>query len=405
MSILDSTYSWARLAISLIIATIGNVGMWAIIVILPAVETEYGLTRADASLPYTTTMLGFALGNFIIGRLVDRFGIVATLIGASALNAAAFYGATLSPNIWALSAVQFALGFGTATTFGPLIADISHWFLRRRGVAVAIAASGNYLSGAFWPLVLAGQLETDGWRAVYATLAILSLIIMIPLTLTLRRKLPDHAIAQSETASAARLQTLSMAPRPLAWALGLAGIGCCVAMSMPQVHIVAFCVDLGFGPAVGAQMLAVMLLGGVGSRLVSGFLSDRLGGLKTLLLGSTLQCIALALYLPFDGMISLYIVSTIFGLSQGGIVPAYAVIVREYMPAREAGRWVGFVMMATIMGMALGGWLTGVIYDATGSYNLAIWNGVAFNLLNMGIITIILWRSLGAGRSSAAPAT
>jgi len=159
---------------------------------------------------------------------------------------------------------------------------------------------------------------------------------------------------------------------------------------MPQVHIVAFCVDLGFGPAVGAEMLSLMLLGGVVSRLVSGLLADKLGGVRTLLIGSTLQCVALFLYLPFDGMVSLYVVSLIFGLSQGGIVPSYAVIVREYMPAREAGARVGFVMMATILGMALGGWMSGWIYDVTGSYMMAFLNGIGWNFLNIGIILMFL---------------
>jgi MFS family permease len=162
---------------------------------------------------------------------------------------------------------------------------------------------------------------------------------------------------------------------------------------MPQVHIVSFCVDLGYGPAVGSQMLSLMLMGGVVSRLVSGFLADRLGGVKTLLIGSTLQMLALCLYLPTSGLTSLYLVSLIFGLSQGGIVPAYAIIVREYLPAREAGARVGFVMMATIVGMALGGWMSGWIYDVTGSYHAAFLNGIGWNLLNMAIIAGILLRS------------
>ena len=157
----------------------------------------------------------------------------------------------------------------------------------------------------------------------------------------------------------------------------IAGVACCVAMSMPQVHIVALCVDLGYGPTVGAEMLSIMLLGGVASRLVSRLLADRLGGVRTLLIGSVLQCNALFLYLPFDGLASLYLVSLVFGLSQGGIVPSYAVIVREYMPAREAGARVGTVIMSTIIGMALGGWMSGWIYDISGSYQLAFINGIA----------------------------
>lgn len=160
-------------------------------------------------------------------------------------------------------------------------------------------------------------------------------------------------------------------------------------MSMPQVHIVALCVGLGFGPAVGAQMLSLMLLGGVGSRILLGLLADRQGGVRTLLIGSFLQCIALFLYLPAGGMVSLYLVSLVFGLSQGGIVPSYALIVREYMPAKEAGERVGFVLMATIVGMALGGW----IYDVSGSYTLAFVNGILWNGANIAIILWLLSRS------------
>ena len=175
-------------------------------------------------------------------------------------------------------------------------------------------------------------------------------------------------------------------------------------MSMPQVHLVSMCVDLGFGPAVGTQMLSVMLMGGVASRLVSGFIADRLGGVRTLLIGSILQCLALFLYLPFDGMVSLYVVSLIFGLSQGGIVPSYALIVREYLPAKEAGARVGFVIMATIIGMALGGWMSGWIYDVTGSYQMAFLNGIAWNLMNMAIMLGLLLRSRQGGRPVAIPA-
>ena len=176
-------------------------------------------------------------------------------------------------------------------------------------------------------------------------------------------------------------------------ALGLAGVSCCVAMAMPQVHIVAYCVGLGYGPAVGAEMLSLMLLGGVISRVASGLIADRLGGVRTVLIGSVLQCLALMLYLPWDGMVSLYLVSAIFGLSQGGIVPSYAVVVREFLPAREAGRRVGFVLMLTILGMALGGWMSGWIYDLSGSYRLAFLNGIAWNGLNIAIMVLLLIRS------------
>ena len=389
----DSPYSWARLGITLAIAMVANVGMWSIIVILPALETEFGAGRAAASMPYTATMIGFAFGNLVIGRLVDRFGITVALICAALIIASGFVLATLTQSLWALSAVQLLLGLGTAAGFGPLIADISHWFLKRRGIAVALTASGNYLSGAIWPTLLAGMLAESGWRQVYLTLAMITLAAVIPLALLLRRRVPEAAHGVAEAASALKARSVGMSPRRLQYLLGLAGVGCCVAMSMPQVHIVAYSVELGYGAVAGAQMLSLMLLGGVVSRLISGLLADRIGGVATLLTGSVLQMMALVFYLPFDSMTSLYAVSALFGLAQGGIVPSYALVVREYMPAREAGARVGFVLMMTILGMALGGWLSGLIYDLTGSYFWAFLNGIVWNGLNIAIMVMLLLRS------------
>jgi MFS family permease len=391
-SILDSRYSWTRMVITLFVAIIINAGMWEIIAIMPAVQLEFGVDRVGASLPYTLTMIGFGVGNFVIGKAVDRFGVSLSLIGAAVGVAVGLYLATISTSIVMMSFAQLLIGLASAVGFGPLIADISHWFLKRRGIAMAIVASGNYLSGSIWTLVLADTLNTQGWRGVYILLAIVTLVVVIPLALILRRRLPEEAHAQAEAVSLANAKTSGLSPTALACLLGLAGVGCCVAMSMPQVHIVSYCVDLGYGPAVGAEMLSLMLLGGVGSRLISGMLVDKLGGVKTLLIGSVLQCIALFLYLPSDALMSLYVVSLVFGLSQGGIVPSYAVIVREYMPAREAGARVGFVLMATIMGMAIGGWSSGLIYDLSGSYQLAFINGIAWNGLN---IAIMVWLLMG----------
>src|SRR6056297_431650 len=368
-------------------------GMWAIIVIMPAVQAEFGIDRADASLPYTLTMVGFALGNLVIGRIVDRFGITAALSAAAVLIAGSTGLAALSPSVLILSALQFVIGFGTAASFGPLIADVSLWFLKRRGIAVAITASGNYLSGAFWPVILSGVLAEQGWRAVYMVLAVVTVATVLPLAMFLRRRVPMAATERADAASSLRAKAAGFPPRTLMLMLGLAGIGCCVAMSMPQVHIVSLCVDLGYGPAVGGQMLSLMLLGGVASRLVSGLLADRLGGVMTLLIGSALPCLALFLYLPSGGLVSLYMVSLIFGLAQGGIVPSYALVVREYMPSQEAGRRVGFVIMATILGMALGGWMSGWIYDVTGGYHMAFINGIVWNVLNIAIMVLILMRT------------
>jgi MFS family permease len=391
----DSAYSWVRLAISVLIGTIGSVGMWAVVVVLPAVEVDFDVARAEASLPYTATMLGFAAGNVLIGRHVDRFGIALPIALAAVALGLGFILAALSGNIMLFTIAQGALiGIGSSATFGPLIADVSHWFWRRRGIAVAAAASGNYLAGALWPPVIQFFMSGAGWRATFIGIGIFCILTMVPLALCLRRPAPreEGTIVGSLPRGIADGSS-PLSPRTLQILLVLAGLGCCVAMSMPQVHIVAYCVDLGFGPARGAEMLSLMLAGGIVSRLASGFLADRIGGVRTLLLGSVLQGLSLILYLPFDGLVSLYVVSLVFGLSQGGIVPSYAIIVREYLPAREAGQRVGIVIMATIFGMAFGGWLSGWLYDFTGSYRAAFLNGIAWNLLNIAVMLTILFRT------------
>ena len=386
----DSLYSWLRLAISLMIAIVGNAGMWAIILVLPSVQSEFGIDRASASLPFTLTMLGFALGNFYMGKLADRYNISTVLLFSSIILALCFIFAAQSSSILSLALIQFVIGCGTGASFGPVIADTSIWFLKKRGIAVALAASGNYLSGVVWPIFTRDLLLNYGWRTVYLVLAIAAVLIMAPLSLALKRKISAESTQADDLISQNRAQSTQLSPKSLQLFLGLAGLACCVAMSMPQVHIVAFCVDLGFGSTVGGNMLSLMLAGGIVSRIVSGFLADKIGGLRTLLIGSGLQCIALFLYLPFNGLVSLYLVSLIFGLSQGGIVPSYAIVVREHMPAKEAGARVGFVLMMTIVGMALGGWMSGWIYDLSGSYTLAFWNGILWNLLNLVIIFSLL---------------
>ncbi len=389
----DSLYSWTRLFIALLLATVGNIGMWVVVIVLPDIQQEFKIDRGTASIPFALTMVGFAIGNWVMGHVVDRYGITKTIILAATVNTAGYIAAMYVNNVYSLSILQFFIGLGTAAAFGPLIADTSHWFLKRRGIAVALIASGNYFSGAIWPPLFNSSLQSDGWRDVYWILALSTVFIMIPLSFLLTKKISEETARISDAASSDKRQNVSISPKALTILLSIAGIGCCVAMSMPQVHIVAFCIDLGFGPAVGAEMLSLMLIGGIISRLINGILADKLGGVYTLLIGSTLQCIALFLYLPFDGLVSLYIVSLVFGLSQGGIVPSYAIIIREYLPGVDAGTRVGFVMMCTIMGMAIGGWMSGWIYDLTGSYAAAFWNGIVWNFLNIAIVLFLITRN------------
>jgi MFS family permease len=397
----DTPYAWLRLALSLLASTIGAIGMWSVVVVLPAVQAEFGVARGEASLPYTMTMLGFAFGGVLMGSCADRFGVAATsAVGAVALGLG-YVGAAHAGSIWQFALIQGVLiGFlGSSATFAPLVADISHWFIRRRGIAVAICASGNYLSGTLWPPVLQHFVESAGWRPTHIGVGLFCVATLLPLSLAFRRQPAEkHAPAPL---------SVETQPRPVSPALvqGLlivAGFACCVAMSMPQVHIVAYCGDLGYGVARGTEMLSIMLGLGIVSRVGSGFLADRIGGLPTVIVGSAGQALSLLLYLFFDGLSSLYVISAIFGLVQGGIIPSYAIVVREHFPAREAGSRVGIVIMATIVGMAFGGWVSGAIFDLTGSYRAAFLNGVAWNVLNLMVVLWLLQRTRAEPRAARA---
>ena len=386
----ESPYAWARLSAALALMTLGGSGMYAISVALAPVQHEFGVTRADASLPYTLTMIGFGIGGILMGKLSDRFGVmVPTIVGAIGLGSG-FVLAGNATSLWQFSLAHgILIGLlGCSATFAPLVADTALWFTKRRGIAVAICASGNYLAGAVWPPILQYGFDTIGWRSTYVGVGVFCTATMLLLAFTLRRRPPAMETSATGTVFHGSEAPLGLSPNALTAILAIAGVACCVAMSMPQVHIVAYCGDLGYGAANGAQMLSIMLAAGIISRLVSGWICDRVGGLRTLLLGSFLQGVALLLFLPFDGLVSLYVVSALFGLFQGGIVPSYAIIIREYFPPREAGVRTGIVLMATLFGMALGGWMSGAIFDMTGSYRAAFINGIAWNLMNL---TIALW--------------
>jgi MFS family permease len=385
----ESAYAWLRLSSAVLLGSLGSVGLWAYVVTLPAVQASFGATRAEASLPYTLAMAGFAVGTAAVGPMVDRWGIVRPLSWTCLLLALGFLASGLAANLRLFAFAEFAIGLGSAGTFAPLIADISHWFTRHRAIAVALCASGNYLGGTLWPPLVQWLAQRVGWRHTQMAIGV-ACVLAVPLLLAMRRRL---ARPEAETPATATQASALGLHRLAAFALlCLAGFACCVAMSMPQVHIVAYCGDLGYGAARGAEMLSLMLFFGLLSRIGSGFAADRIGGLATLLLGSLAQCAALILYLLFDGLAPLYTISALFGLFQGGIVPMYAVIIREHFPQRQAAALVGFAITATILGMGVGGWLSGAIFDLTSSYRLAFANGVAWNALNAAIVLFLLLR-------------
>jgi MFS family permease len=388
----DSGQAWVRLALALVIGSIGSVGMWSVVVVLPVVQAEFGASRGAVSLAFTLTMLGFGLGGVATGRITDRFGIVAAMALSIAFLGSAYVLAGLSTTLWQFILVHVLIGLGTSATFGPLMAEASHWFERYRGLAVTIVASGNYVGGTIWPPLVNWGVQSAGWRTTHIAVGIFCAVTMTLVLLLLRAQIGGATARDHENAPPPRVD-LRISTNALTALLCIASISCCVAMAMPQVHIVAYCGDLGYGVARGAEMLSVMMAFGVVSRIGSGFLADRIGGIRTLLIGSVAQGFALLFYLFFDSLSSLYIISAMFGLFQGGIVPSYAIIVRESMPASEAATRVGIVILASVVGMSFGGWVSGLIFDATGSYAAAFLNGLGWNALNITIMVTLLIRA------------
>jgi MFS family permease len=389
----DSAQAWLRLAATMLISTIGGVGMWSVVVSLPAVQAEFAVPRAEATLPFTLAMVGFAVGGVIMGRLLDLAGILGPLaVGAIALSVG-YLGAASAGSLLVFALAHAVIGFGSSVTFGPLMADISNWFVRRRGAAVTLCSAGNYIAGTVWPPLVQWSIALYGWRETHVGIALFCGAAMLLIgVFALRARAPAIVANSSAASRSSTPAALGLTPGALQILLALASVCCCVAMSMPQVHIIAYCGDLGYGVARGADMLALMMAFGIVGRVGSGFIADRIGGMPTLMLGSALQGVALLLYLFYDGLMSLYVVSALFGLFQGGIVPSYAIIVREYFPAKEAGTRVGIILMMSLFGMALGGWLSGYIYDLSGSYRAAFFNGLGWNAVNGAIVLWLLFR-------------
>ena len=392
---MSSSYPVIRLVAALTLMTIGGAGMYSAIMVLEPAALEFSSGRGGASLPYASFMAGFAVGGVVMGRVADRYGILLpALLGSLALPAG-FLLCVQATSILHLCVVLAVMcGFlGAAFSFGPLVADTSLWFTARRGLAVGIVISGNYLAGAVWPPILQHYFDHQGWRATFNDLSWFTLCTMLPLSLLLTRQPPKEKIQDAAVHPADDHRPLAMTPLNLQCLICAAGVGCCIAMAMPQVHIVPYVLDLGHPAARGAEMLGLMLGFGVISRVGSGWLSDRIGGLKTLLIGSGLQTVVLIAFLGSESLAWLYGVSIAFGLSQGGIVPSYAIILRTFFPVAEAGWRIGLALFFTIGGMAVGGWIAGALYDLTGSYTASFINAIAFNIFNLIIAQALLRRA------------
>jgi|TARA_B110001454_G_scaffold123084_1_gene114894 MFS family permease len=388
-------YPLIRLTTALALMTLGCSAMYAGVMVLEPLALELGTGRGNSSLIYGSFMIGFALGGVFMGRLADRMGImIPALIGSLALPAGFYLAAHASSILEICLAFSLLCGFlGSSFSMAPLIADISHWFNRRRGLAVGIAFSGSYVAGAIWPPILQRMFDAQGWRESFIDLALLTLIFMALLSLLLYPRPPTNEQLPTTGSANSNLTNSAISAGSLQSLICLAGFGCCVAMAMPQIHIVPYVMDLGHPAIRGAEMLGLMLGFGVISRVGSGWLSDRIGGLATLLLGSALQLVVLIAFLTGNSLVFLYGISIAFGLSQGGIVPSYTIILRAFFPPKQAGWRISTSFLFTVAGMAFGGWIAGVLYDLTGSYTVSFLNAIGFNILNLWIAASLIKKS------------
>ena len=403
---MGKAYPLIRLTTVLALMTLGCSAMYAGVMVLEPLALELETGRGNSSLIYGSFMIGFALGGVFMGRLADRLGIMVPAVSGRLALPAGFYLAAHASSILEIS-LAFCLlcGFlGSSFSMAPLIADISHWFSRRRGLAVGIAFSGSYVAGAIWPPILQRMFDTQGWRESFIDLALLTLILMALLSLLLYPKPTTNVQLTTAGSNNSNLTNYAISAGNLQSLICLAGFGCCVAMAMPQIHIVPYVMDLGHPAMRGAEMLGLMLGFGIISRIGSGWLSDRIGGVATLLLGSTLQLAVLIAFLTGNSLVFLYGISIAFGLSQGGIVPSYTIILRAFFPPKQAGWRISTSFLFTVAGMAFGGWVAGLLYDLTGSYTVSFLNAIGFNILNLWIAAGLL-QKIRTSRTDVATTT
>ena len=380
-----------------------NGGMFLLVVALKPIAQEFGWPRTVPSLAYSFQFIGSGVGGIVMGYWFDRSGVgPVALLGTVMIGSGAILGGMITAD-WQLYVIYgVMIGFlGQATMFGPLIVNVMRWFAHRRGFAVGLVVAGQSIAGVIWPPVFRHFNETVGWRETFVWFGVFALLTSVPLTILLWRRPPGAVparaggVARATTPAAAPGFTeLGLPTWMLQATLCLAIVGCCVAMSMPLAHLVSHTSDLGHTTARAAEMLAVAMAATLVVRLVAGtLLVDRYGGLAALLVFSGTQAAALALYAVVDGLSALYLVSALFGLGYGGINLCYPVIVQRYLPPAETGRRLGIVILFGALGMALGGWLAGYIFDLTGSYKPAFLIGAAFNIANLAIVWTLIHRT------------
>jgi MFS family permease len=395
-SSIESKASWVVAIACVFVVGTAFGAPWLVTVALKQIATEMGGARSIPSAAVALSWFGAACGGIAMGRVAERVGVRYTVLFGSAMIALGLFIASRG-EVWQLY-VGYGLFVGTIGIGGinaPLYVYVTRWFDRRRGSALALISSGTYVAGAFWPPIFERAIAYAGWRQAMLWFAILEIAFIVPLSIIFLKAPPEQPVLTLPNTGDRRDERVLGWPPNFVFVLMCVAIFlCCVTMSMPQQHLVAFCSDLGIAAATGAIMVSVLLGVGVVGRQIWGLISDRIGGLMTVLLGSTSQVVAMSLFLVTQEEAGLFAVSAAFGLGFAGLIPAYVLGVRELFPAAEASWRIPVILLASGSGMATGGWLAGLIYDYAGFYAAAFATGIAFNLANLAIIVTLVGRQI-----------
>ena len=389
-------------SVSLVMLGLSFGGPWITAVGLKEIASDTGGARQVPSLAISLSLFGSGVGGLLMGRLANTHGVRLTAIIGSVMIAVGLLVSSLGePWQLYLGHGLFMGLLGNAGLNAPLFVYVSRWFDRRRGSALALISSGGYLAGFVWPTIFERSIAHFGWRWSMIGFAALQLVVIVPLAIIFLRPPPAIPLEhEANSTGGARPRVLGWNPNIVFAMIAFAGFLCCVTMSMPQQHLVAFCSDLGISATLGATMLSVLLGMGFFSRQGWGWLSDRMGGLLTAFLSSILQCAAMSGFLFTQDTVGLFAVATAFGLGFSALIPAYVLTIRELYPMNEAHWRVPALLLLTGSGMGAGGWLAGYLYDIYGYYTPAFATGVAFNVANIAILFMLLVRQ----RSMPTPA-
>jgi MFS family permease len=399
----ESRTSWMVASAALAVMCISYGGPLITVVALKPIAADLGGAREVPALAYSLAWLGTAVGGLAMGRIAERIGVRWTAgVGAAMIGAGLALSSGGAP--WQLfigHGVLMGL-IGNAGINAPLYIYVSHWFDRRRGTALALISSGQYVAGVIWPPIFERAIAGVGWQRTMIGFGVFAAAAVLPLAMLLRQPpaITGHAVAAERTAGGG---ALGWPPGMVLTLMSLAAFSCCVAMAMPQGHLVALCSDLGIAPARGAAMLSLLLGTAFLSRQIWGLVADRIGGLRTVLAGSLCQAAALTAFALTRDEVGLFVVAALFGFGFSGIVPAYVLAIRDLFPAAEASWRVPTLLLFSGSGMAAGGWLAGAIYDHFAFYTPALAAGIGFNLLNLALVGALVTRQRQT-RLTAVPA-